>query len=107
MKIEKIEKHFFKWENIISNSIADKDKRTQAVESVNRLKDVYLRNYKIIQDELLNDESIMNRYNASEAELDALQKKLIALITDVYNTDVSTHLELIELSTPEEWKKIK
>jgi len=36
-----------------------------------------------------------------------LPSTTIALITDVYNTDVSTHLELIELSTPEEWKKIK
>ncbi len=103
----KVEKRFLKWENIISKYIADEQKSKQAVESVDKFKKVYLRNYKTIQGELMNDKSIMYQYKASETELLALQKKFVNLIKEVYQTNVSTHFELVELSTPEEWKKIK
>ena len=106
-KAAKVEKRFLKWENIISKNLTDEDKRKQAIESVDKLKTVFLRNYKIIQDELLNDKSIMYQYKASETELTALQEKFINLIKEVYQTNVSTHFKLVELSTPEEWKKIK
>jgi hypothetical protein len=106
-QVAKVEKRFLKWEKIISSSMADEEKRKQAVESVDKLKTVYLRNYKMIQDELLNDQSIMYQYKASETELTALQEKFIKLVKEVYQTNVSTHFELVELSTPEEWKKIK
>ena len=103
----KVEKRFLKWENLISKTLTDEDKRKQAVESVDKLKTVYLRNYKIIQDELLNENSIMYQYNASEMELTALQEEFINMIKEIYQTNVSTHFDLVELSTPEEWKKMK
>ncbi len=103
----KVEKRFHKWENLISKTLTDEDKRKQAIASVDKLKTVYLRNYKIIQDELLNENSIMYQYNASETELTALQEEFISLIKEIYQTNVSTHFDLVELSTPEEWKKIK
>jgi len=103
----KVEKRFLKWENLISKTLTDEEKRKQAVESVDKLKTVYLRNYKIIQDELLNDQSIMYQYKASETELSALQEEFISLNKEIYQTNVSTHFKLVELSTPEEWKKIK
>ena len=103
----KIEKRFLKWENLISKTLTDEDKRKQAIESVDKLKTVYLRNYKIIQDELLNENSIMYQYNASETELTALQEEFINLIKEIYQTNVSTHFDLVDLSTPEEWKKMK
>ena len=103
----KDKKRFLKWENLISKTLTDEEKRKQAIESVDKLKTVYLRNYKIIQDELLNENSIMYQYNASETELTALQEEFISLIKEIYQTDVSTYFKLVELSTPEEWKKIK
>jgi len=103
----KLEKRFLKWENKISKSIADEGKRKQAVESVDKLKTVYLQNYKKIQNELLNDKSIMYQFKASEAELIALQDSFVYLINEIYQTNVSTHFELVELSTPKEWKKIR
>jgi len=103
----KVEKRFLKWENIISKHIADEQKSKQAVESIDKFKTVYLRNYKIIQDELVNNKSIMYQYKASESELISLQKEFVNLIKEVYQTSVSAHFELVELSTPEEWKKIK
>ncbi len=81
----KVEKRFLKWENLISKTLTDEDKRKQAIESVDKLKTVYLRNYKIIQDELLNENSIMYQYNASETELTALQEEFISLIKKISN----------------------
>jgi len=103
----KVEMRFLKWENKISTSVVDEEKRKKAIESVDKLKTVYLQNYKIIQEELLNDKSIMYQYNASEEKLIALQEEFVNLNKEVYQTNVSTHFELVELSTPEEWKKIK
>ena len=105
-KKNKMDKQFLKWKNKISKDIADEDKRNKAVEAVENLRVVYLRNYKILQDELLNDKSIMYQYKASETELVALQDEFIEVVKEIFETSFKTHFELVELTTPEEWKKI-
>jgi hypothetical protein len=105
-KRNKMDKQFLKWANKISKGIADEDKRNKALEEVENLRVVYLRNYKFMQDELLNDKSIMYQYKASETELIALQDEFIEVVKEIFETSFKTHFELAELTTPEEWKKI-
>ena len=105
-KKTKTDKHFLKWKSKINKSIADEDKRNEALKSVENLRTVYMKNYKILQDELLNDKSIMYQYKASETELVALQDEFIDFVKEVFEASFKTHFELVELTTPEEWKKI-
>ncbi len=45
-------------------------------------------------------------YKAPEEELVALQKSYSVWMKEVFETGAATHLKLVELTTPEEWKKI-
>ena len=103
----KMEKHFLKTEAKITKNIADLEKREQAIAAVDKLKALYVKNHKIIQDEILNEQSIAYQYKASDDELIALQDKFVDLIKDVYLQSFETHQELVNLTTPEEWKKIQ
>ena len=105
--LKKVEKKFVKWQNNIKKGISDADKRIKAVEAVEELKIIYLKNYKMIQEEMVNKNSIIYKYKASDTEIMALQKEFLQLVEEVYDTNTSTHFKLVELSTPEEWKKVK
>ena len=105
--LKKVEKKFVKWQNNIKKGISDVEKRKMAMEAVEDLKITYLKNYKIIQEEMVNKNSIIYKYKASESEIMSLQKEFMELIKEVYDTNTSTHFKLVELSTPEEWKKVK
>jgi len=102
----KKEKYFLKLENKVTKHIVDKDKRAKALVSVQKLKDVFMNNYKIIQDELINENSIIHKYQSSEEELVVLQDEFIKLVTEVYETSFEVHKELVELTTEKEWNKI-
>jgi hypothetical protein len=49
----------------------------------------------------------MYQYKAPETELIDLRNSYIELAKEVFQANVSTHFELIELTTPAEWKKIQ
>ena len=102
----KQEKVFNKLEDRVTKNIADAGKQKLALESIERLKQVYLKNYKIVQDELLNKESVMYQYKAPEEELKSLQDEFIKLAKEFFSTTTKTHFELVKLTTPEEWNKI-
>jgi hypothetical protein len=105
--LNKVEKKFNKWQNKINKTIVNVDKRKEAVKAVEELKIIYLKNYKLIQEEMLNTNSIMYTYKASDSEIMDLQNNFLQLVKDIYDTNTRTHFKLVELSTPEEWKKIK
>ncbi len=102
----KISKAYTKWENKIAKTIVDKDKNAKAVESAQNLKTVYLKNREIIQEELMNKNSIMYKYQEAEKELDELQNKFNQSLEEVLQSVIDTHFELVELTTEDEWKKI-
>ena len=103
----KMEKHFLKTEAKITKNIANLEKRTQAIAAVEKLKNLYVKNHQIIQDEIMNENSIVYQYKASNKELIVLQDEFVDLIKDVYVLSFKTHQELVNLTTPEEWKKIQ
>ncbi len=103
----KMEKHFLKTEAKITKNIVDLDKRKQALAAVDKLKELYTKNHQIIQDEIMNKGSIVYQYKASDNELIALQDEFVDLIKDVYLLSFQTHKKLVNLTTPEEWKKIQ
>ena len=102
-----MEKHFLKTEAKITKNIADLDKRKQALAAVDKLKELHTKNHQIIQDEIMNEGSIVYQYKASNNELIALQDEFVDLIKDVYLLSFETHKKLVNLTTPEEWKKIQ
>jgi hypothetical protein len=102
----KISKAYAKWEDKIEKTIMDASKREKALESARKLEAVYLKNRGIIQDEVMNKNSIIYKYQTSEEELNALQAKFTQLTEQVFQSVIDTHFELIELTTEEEWKKI-
>jgi hypothetical protein len=102
----KISKIYTNWEAKIGKTIADKKKREKALASARNLKAIYLKNRSIVQDELMNKKSIMYQYNIPEDELATLQNKFIELTEEVLQAVITTHFELMELTTEEEWKKI-
>jgi len=104
--IKKLNKEFDKWKGKISKTIADKDKRKQAIAAVEKLRNTYIDTKKRVQDELINSNSIIYHYKAPEDKLMALQESYLAWIKEVFDTGAATHLKLVELTTPEEWKKI-
>jgi hypothetical protein len=55
----------------------------------------------------MNEGSIVYQYKASDNELIALQDEFVDLIKDVYLLSFETHKKLVNLTTPEEWKKIQ
>jgi len=101
-----ISKAYAKWESKIEKSIMDENKKTKALESARKLKAIYLKNREIIQAELMNKNSFMYQYKTPENKLNSLQTKFIALVQELLDAVVTTHFELIELTTEEEWKKI-
>ncbi len=103
----KKEKHFLKIESKINKKILDESKRTRALASVEEMKNVYMNNYKIIQDELINENSIIHKYHSSESDLKSLQEELNQLVKEVFQKSFKTHQELVELTTESEWKKIQ
>ena len=103
----KMEKHFLKTEAKITKNIANLEKREQALAAVDKLKALYIKNHQIIQDEIMNENSIVYQYKASDDELITLQDEFVGLIKDVYLQSFKTHQELVNLTTPEEWKKIQ
>jgi len=102
----KLKKEFEKWEAKISKTIANEGKRKQAIASVEKLKSTYLNTKKRVQEELINHNSIIYKYKAPEDKLIALQKSYLSWIKEIFEVASSTHLKLVELTTPEEWKKI-
>ena len=104
--IEKAEKYYDKWTQKISKTIADKEKNKLVIDLIAKNKEVYMNSYKKVQAELMNPKSVMYKYKATEEEYIQLRENIIKLITDVYESSVSTHLELVKLTTEEEWKKI-
>jgi hypothetical protein len=105
--LNKVEKKFNKWQSKINKTIIDTDKRKKAVEAVEELKIIYLKNYRLIQKKMMNKNSVMYKYNASDTEIMDLQNNFLQLVKEVYDINTRTHFKLVELSTPEEWKKIK
>ena len=104
--LAKLEKQFIKWEEKINNTIADNEKRKLAISAIERLKTTYINNKEQVQKELLNHNSIIYKYKASEPELKEVQEKYLKWAQEVFDVAIATHFELIELTTPEEWKKI-
>ena len=104
--IKKLNKEFDKWKDKISKNIADKDNREEAIVAIEKLRNTYIDTKKRIQDELINSNSIIYHYKAQEEKLMALQENYLVWIKDVFDTGAATHLKLVELTTPEEWKKI-
>jgi hypothetical protein len=105
--LNKVEKKFNKWQSKINKTIIDTEKRKKAVEAVEELKIIYLKNYRLIQKKMMNKNSVMYKYNASDTEIMDLQNNFLQLVKEVYDINTRTHFKLVELSTPEEWKKIK
>ena len=105
-EFSKIEKVFIKWEKKISKTIVDENKRAEAIESVKKLKSITLKNYKKIQDELMNKNSVIYQYKVTDEKLIAIQGNFIGLVEDVFQASISTHFDLLNLTTLEEWKKI-
>ena len=105
-KRAKQEKVFNKIEDRVIKNIANAEKQKLALESIERLKQVYLNNYKIVQDELLNKGSVMYQYRASEEDLKSLQDEFVKLAKEFFSTTTKTHFELVELTTSDEWEKI-
>ena len=104
--LAKLEKEFTKWKDKINKSIADKEKRELAIAAAERLKTTFINNKKIVQEELLNHNSVIHKYKASEAELKKVQDEYLKLAQEVFDVAIATHFEIIELTTPDEWKKI-
>jgi vacuolar-type H+-ATPase subunit I/STV1 len=105
-EINKLNKEFEKWEGKISKTIADKEKREQAIAAVEKLKNTYIDTKNKIQKELINSNSIIYNYKAPEERLVSLQKNYLEWMKEVLDTGAATHLKLVELTTPEEWNKI-
>ena len=103
---DKLNKQFVKWEAKINKSISDKEKRKQAIVAVERLRTTYVNNKKQVQDELMNHESAIFQYKAPEAKLKEVQDGYLALLKELLDVTEETHFKLVELTTPEEWKKI-
>jgi len=103
---KKLNKEFDKWEGKISKTVVDKDKREQAIAAVENLRNTYIDTKKKVQAELINHNSIIYHYKAPEEKLVALQKSYLEWIRKVFETGAATHMKLVELTTPEEWKKI-
>ena len=104
--LEKLNKQFIKWEGKIKKNIADKDKQTQAVAAIERLKKAYVDNKKQVHDELMNQNSIIYKYKASDTELKEVQEKYLGWAKEVFDVAIATHFELVKLTTEEEWNKI-
>ena len=102
----KLEKQFDKWEASIKDNIADTEKQTKAIQSVERLRKAFIGNKKRVEEELMNQHSVIYKYKASEEELKAVQEKYLEWAQEVFDVSTATHFELVELTTPEEWKKI-
>jgi len=104
--LEKVEKYYEKWKSKVAKTIVDKEKSKQAINIIDKNKEMFIGNYKKAQAELMNPESVMYKYKASETELVELRTMIIDLIKEVYKSSVDAHFELIKLTTDEEWKKI-
>jgi len=104
--LEKLNKQFVKWEEKIKKNIADKDKQTQAIAAVERLKNSYIDNKRIVHEELMNQNSIIYKYKASDTELKEVQEKYLQWAQEVFDVAIATHFELVKLTTEEEWNKI-
>jgi len=104
--LKKAEIFYDKWSGKVAKTIVDKEKNKLALEAIARNKQVYIDNYKKVQAELMNPKSVMYKYKATEDELVQLRETIIKLITDVYESSVATHIELVKLTTEDEWKKI-
>ena len=102
----KIDKQFLKWVEKIKSTISDEAKRKKAVAAVERLREKFISNKKRVQDELLNHNSIIYQYKASEEELKEIQENYLKWAQEVFDVAIATHFELVELTTPEEWSKI-
>jgi len=105
--VASLNKAFDKWVANINKHVIDEDKRKLAVASVEELRAVNTDNYKKMEVELLNENSAMYKYKASQQELQKLQDEFLQLIKEVYAANTKTHFELVKLTTPEEWKKIQ
>ena len=106
-RLDKLNDQFEKWKKKINKTISDKENRELAIAAVERLKATYINNKKQVQEELLNHNSVIYKYEAPEAELKKVQENYIKWAKEVFDVAIATHFELVELSTPEEWKKIK
>lgn len=102
----KVSKANVKWKDKIEKTIADDDKRAQALESASNLEAVFLENRGIIQEEIMNKNSTLYQYQSPVEELNALQTTFMQLIEEVLQSEIDTHFELVELTTEDEWKKI-
>jgi hypothetical protein len=102
----KLDKQFVKWVDRINKTISDEAKRKKAVAAVERLRSAFINNKKLVQDELLNQNSIIYKYKAPKEELKKIQEDYLDWGQEVFNVAMDTHFELVELTTPEEWRKI-
>jgi len=102
----KLDKQFDKWKEKIESTIIDKEKRAKAIVAVERLKKAYIGNKNRVEKELLNKNSIIYKYKAPKADLKEIQENYLKWAQEVFDVAMTTHFELVELTTPEEWKKI-
>jgi len=105
--IKKLEGAFDNWIDKINKTIVDDEKRKIAIQSVEELRTINVANYKEIQTELLNKNSVAFKYKANESELLQLQNEFLGLIEEVYDANTKTHFDLVKATTEEEWKKIQ
>jgi len=103
---EELGKAYDKWEEKIAKTIVDENKKEKAVASAEKLEALYLKNRELIQKEVTNENSILYQFEASIEELNMMQDKFMNLSEEVLQAAITTHFELIELTTEEEWKKI-
>ena len=102
----KQKKKFDKLTEKVSKNIADKDKRKLAIEALEEVKTVYLRNREILRNELLDKKSVIYQYKASDKDLVELQEKVYNLYKEFFEETFKAHFKLVELTTEEEWEDI-
>jgi len=105
-KTEDQNKKFDKLSKKIAKNITDENKRKLAIQAVEEVKTVYTRNREIFQNELLNKESAIYKYKASENDLVELQNKIYNLYEEFFEETFKAHFKLVELTTEKEWNNI-
>ena len=105
-QISKLKKSFLKTELKIEKTITDPHRQQKALAIVRQFKDEVVRIEKAIDDVNINNKTAMGNLNATESEIAEMIKQIYDLQWQLFENYKTNHLQLVEITTDQEWDKI-
>jgi len=104
--INQIKKTFFKVEERIVHNITDENRKEKALKITENFKNSLVNIQKNYDEFNISDNPTFSHMEASETDIQQTLYKMNDLRWEVYNPYVEAHMELVEVTTEDEWPKI-